>query len=462
MSKTWCPLPWIFQAVRNNGDIRVCCQANTSKSKGLLKKESGSIYNATSDNLEEARNSPTLKKIRLDMLQGKHPEACIRCQTEEKSSIVSRRQYETKNWEKFFGEKEAIKFTDKEGAIKPAEIPLVYYDLRFGNRCNLKCRMCGPTDSDMWYSDHVKVWNKSSFRDSHGTVNLVQQKNGTYKTENQDYDWVDSPSFWEQMKKNAKHIKHMHTVGGEPLLIEKHYTLLETIVKYGNPSEVVIEYNTNLTFLPDRALEIWKSFKQIRMGVSIDGCGAINDYIRYPSRFKKIEKNLEIIDKLPNLNPWIAVTVSAYNIFYLPELIQWKLEKRFEKINHILSHVPAITPHPLHNPAHLNVKMLPKDYKILVNEKFDNFLQTLPNWLKEKHFSEEHSKKLNKASTKILTGYADYMNAEDWSHLIPQFWKYTLSLDKIRKEKLEDVLPELHQSISKDLQEDSRFVKKSL
>ena len=448
MSKTWCPLPWIFQAVRNNGDIRVCCQANVSASKGLLKKENGETYNARSDNLKEARNSPTLKNIRMEMLKGKNPETCIRCQTEEESGIQSCRMYEIRNWKKVFDFKKALSQTKKDGSIDPLKTPLVYYDLRFGNRCNLKCRMCGSTDSDSWYSDYVKVWGVDFFQDSHGKVKLIKKSNGTYETENRDYDWVFSSKFWKQIKENAPAIRHIHTVGGEPLLIEKHYELLETIIKYGFPKEVIVEYNSNITWIPEKALKLWKYFKLVNIGASIDAHGALNDYIRYPSRFQKIEKNLEKLDKLSgNINLWIATTVQAYNIFHLTDLIQWKLKKRFLKVNRGKHANPILTTHSLHKPHYLNVKILPKSYKIQVKEKFDRFLDSFPDWLKEQGFSDKQILGLYPATKKMLAGYVNYMNSEDWSYLIPKFWKYTQSLDSIRKQSIKTVMPELYQSL---------------
>ena len=56
LSKTFCPIPWIFQAVRNNGDIRVCCQANVTKNQGVVRNADGRSYNAGRDSMEEARN----------------------------------------------------------------------------------------------------------------------------------------------------------------------------------------------------------------------------------------------------------------------------------------------------------------------------------------------------------------------------------------------------------------------
>lgn len=244
-------------------------------------------------------------------------------------------------------------------------------------------------------------------------------------------------------------MRHIHIVGGEPLLIDRHYDLLKTIIKTGRPDKTIIEYNTNLTFLPEKIYEIWKHFKKIQIGVSIDGTGALNNYIRHPSRFEKIEKNLEVIDKrFDNIQVWIAVTVSAYNIFHLPELIEWKLKKRFLKVNYEkTSPNPLITAHLLHTPPFLSIKTLPKSYKEKVKEKFEGFLRDFPGFLKEMGFSSEKSTRLNLSAHKLLSGYVNYMYSEDLSHFIPDFLKFTQDLDKIRGEKLSCVLPELWESL---------------
>ena len=73
MSNTFCPIPWIFQAVRNNGDVRVCCQANVTKNRGVVRKPDGSSYNAGRDNMVEARNTDMMKDVKCPMfiLHGK-------------------------------------------------------------------------------------------------------------------------------------------------------------------------------------------------------------------------------------------------------------------------------------------------------------------------------------------------------------------------------------------------------
>ena len=131
---------------RANGDVRVCCQANVTPNRGVLRKHDGTAYNAGKDDLQEARNAELMKTMRSQMLLGEWNEECGRCKQEEEAGLNSRRQYEQLNWN--YTIDKAMEETDLDGSIEVDETPLKYFDLRFGNFCNLKCRMCGPTDSD--------------------------------------------------------------------------------------------------------------------------------------------------------------------------------------------------------------------------------------------------------------------------------------------------------------------------
>ena len=55
--------------------------------------------------------------------------------------------------------------TDPDGTIREDQINCSFYDVRFGNLCNLKCRMCGPTDSDQWYDDYVTIYNRTEYKE---------------------------------------------------------------------------------------------------------------------------------------------------------------------------------------------------------------------------------------------------------------------------------------------------------
>ena len=204
----YCPLPWIHQAIRNNGDFRVCCQANQGPDRGLLRKPNGTPYNAEYDDLVECRNSQKMKDIRLAMIEGNwHPD-CIRCKREEASGMKSRFHYEEVLWRDEFSAEEAYVSTNDDGSIDTDRVPVLYYDLRFGNKCNLRCRPCGPTDSSNWYNDQVYVWG-DSYWDTHGEVKLINI-NGSYKPENDIYNWYEREDFWRHLNKEIPNIQHFY------------------------------------------------------------------------------------------------------------------------------------------------------------------------------------------------------------------------------------------------------------
>ena len=89
-NQAWCPLPWMSVNVRNNGDLRVCCNANVGLDQGLVKKEDGSTYNLGSDGLHDFRNGKLMKEIRKAMLAGEFHPSCVRCERETNAGMQSK------------------------------------------------------------------------------------------------------------------------------------------------------------------------------------------------------------------------------------------------------------------------------------------------------------------------------------------------------------------------------------
>ena len=435
--KTFCPIPWIFQAVRSNGDIRVCCQANVTKNRGVVRKEDGTAYNAGIDDLSEARNAQLMKDIRKNMLSSKWSDECGRCMKEEENGLTSRRQYERVQWK--YSIIDALKNTKPDGSIDVNKSPTRYYDLRFGNFCNLKCRMCGPSDSNAWFEDWIKLTGKTSFNDTSGEV-TIEEVNG--KLCAVDFDWPNSEMFWTQLERNIQYMEHVYFAGGEPMLIERHYEFLQKCIDSGYAENIMLEYNTNGTTLPPRVVNLWKKFKEVRLGVSVDGMGAVLEYQRYPVKWNKVLKNLNTIDKLPNnIKAWIAFTVTAYNVEHMIDFMKWKIqESGWTKINNSAIK-PFVTYHVAHNPPHLNIRVLPDRYKDRITQQFDNFIQ----WCKD----ENLDKKYIIAAQGIKNGVCSYMNNESYYNTHwKEFIEYSFSLDKIRGEKLIDTVPALGEYVN--------------
>ena len=430
MANTFCPIPWIFQAARANGDLRVCCQANVTKNRGVIRKADGTAYNAGSDDLDEARNADLMKEMRLNMLQGKWNKECGRCLAEETSGLNSRRQYEQEQWN--YTLEDAIKDTEDDGTIDVTSTPVKYYDLRFGNFCNLKCRMCGPTDSNAWYDDWIKLTGSNFFKETSGDIE-IKQING--KLCASEYDWPNHEPFWEYLEKHINNIRHIYFAGGEPMLIDRHYDFLQRCIDQDSAKDIIIEYNTNMSTLPPRVAKLWENFKQVRVGASIDGYGKVIEYQRHPAKWDKLYKNLLTLDNMPsNIIGWLAFTVTAYNVNHMIDFMKWKLtESNFNKINSTTRR-PIVTHHVAHHPQHLNIRVLPDEAKEKLTKRFEEFVQ----WTKDKNFNEH----VVKQAQDIANGVCTYMNSDSYYNTHwEEFQRYTKRLDAIRGENLTEVEP---------------------
>jgi len=431
MSNTFCPIPWNFQAIRANGDVRVCCQANVTKNQGVIRKEDGTAFNAGRDDLTVARNAELMRIVRKNMLDGEWSEECGRCKSEEDNGLVSRRSYENQQWPMDL--EKIRRLTALDGSINPVEFPVHYYDLRFGNFCNLKCRMCGPTDSNAWYDDWIELTGTSEFKDTSGIIQITKTDKGYHVPQ---FEWYNYEPFWTQLEKNMHNIEHVYFAGGEPMLIERHYDFLERCVEAGAAKNMIIEYNTNMSTLPTRVLNLWTKFKQVRIGASVDGMGAVLEYQRNPAKWDKTLYNLNKVDELPsNIISWLAFTVTAYNVLHMLDFMKWKLtESGFKRINSS-NRRPIITYHVAHHPKHLNIRVLPDEFKQTVVDRYTEFL----NWVDDGKFNEH----VKRHAKEIVNGVINYMQSDSYHEKHwHEFVKYTSDLDRIRQENIINIEPE--------------------
>ena len=407
------------------------------------------VYNAKDAVLNDARNVPMLKQARLDMLEGKWPNACKRCEDEEAAGIRSRMQYENERWsaDNTWNIEKAIQATADDGSINTDEVPVVFYDLRFGNLCNLKCRMCGPTDSSQWYEDQVKMYG-NKYQDTQGIVELQKDNKGKYKPIVDIYGWYENSTMWPQLEENMPKIRHLYLVGGEPLMINEHYAFLQKCVDRGEAHHIVLEYNTNITNIPDRAWNIWKHFEKIEIGASVDGIGKVVEYIRHPAKWDILERNIRLLDNAEgNFKLWLAPTIGVVNSMHLPDMVIWVLEQNFKRFN-TQAWKPPVTPHPLHHPKWLNMKILPADVKKHITR---HYMKSKP-LIKDLIYAQTDKgpalkEKLYNRTSDMLDKYATFLNQDDWSDLMPKFWELNDKLDSIRSESLQDAVPELYELI---------------
>ena len=385
MTKSFCILPWMHIATNSTGNLRVCCNAVPWKS--YIWKEKDKPYKIYKDDIKEAWHSDSYKNIRQQMLDGKRPEICERCFREEDAGIKSARQSANEQWG-----------TDCDMTTTP-EMDIRYVDLRLGNLCNLKCRMCNPISSSMW----VKDWNEAVKPEAQLPPEEIERLSKM--------DWPSKDTTWDNIKEIMPSVEMIYFTGGEPTLTLEQMSLLEYCIK-NNYTDVTLKYNTNLTNIPERMLELWKSFKKIKVNASIDATYRLNRYIRYPSDFEEISNNLEILGNLPNVNIQIHTTVQMYNIMALDQILIY-----FSGYDHFLNI--------LNHPEYLNIRVLKQKHKDLVADRLRR--------------TQDAGVKNDK-----IDGIIKYMQ-EDWSDKFPAFVAYTKNVDKQRKENILEHIEEFNE-----------------
>jgi len=308
MSNNFCVIPWIHAATKTNGDARVCCLMSNHENGGLTG------YNWATHDTKTIQNSDIHKRLRLEILNGEKPVECNTCWIKEAKGASSRRKFSNRRFN--YTEQDARRDTHSDGSV---DIQPQYWDIRFGNLCNLKCVMCGPQSSSQWYKDWAKVYDTDQFTDS-GRVIKFDDKELLEKT----YNWWKSPDFWNHLEQNLPYVKHLYLVGGEPTIIEQHYEFLQMLVDRGYAQDIVLEYDTNITNVHQRAIDLWKNFKRLLLRVSIDDFGNQNDYIRYPSKWDIIDTNyLKLQEAIPNVKLEISLTWQVLNAFTFKSLYKF-------------------------------------------------------------------------------------------------------------------------------------------
>ena len=440
-SKTFCILPWIHFATRPNGDMRLCCSANASgagenHTVGLVKNEKGQPANFGRETPMSAWNNEYMKDVRLTMLEGKIPASCSKCIAEESRGVASKRIWETGSWmEDGIDVEELIKQTEEDGTVPDK---LVYLDLRLGHTCNLKCVMCSPHDSSQWVGDHKKIYPLFQAKE------LKEQMSWDRKDFNN--FWHENPDFWKEMYAQIPNLKQVYFAGGEPLMIREHRWFLEEIIRQGYADKILIRYNTNGLLVDEEIIELWKKFKKVKVGFSIDAVGDRNYYIRYPSDWATIERNLHKLDNTPNnIQVSIATAIQILNIKHLADFAKWKITQNFKKVNleNTIGGIQAgggiINMHLLYIPTFLSIRLLPETDKEEVRKSFAD----LANWLYENYRQDEDFWKQNPYGWKRWQAILDFMDVENHTAQLPAFNEYISRLDELRGTNFKQMFPEL-------------------
>lgn len=401
MKNTICAIPWVHLNIIPRGKVYPCCMTSEHRTYA------GDLNTQT---IEEIWNSDYLRNIRMQMINGEEPNMCKRCFESEKSSNFSTRI----NHNRYFAKKleEIPNITDANGYVE--HVDLRYWDFRFSNLCNYKCRTCGPEFSSSWIPD-AKEMGWVSYNESKKVLNIES---------------VDENRNVDFLKKYVDTVEKVYFAGGEPLLMDEHWQILDMLDEKQR-YDVVITYNTNLSVLKYKnknVIDYWKKWgKRVWLWPSIDEIDERAELIRSGTNWKVVEENLKLVSQI-GIHCKPGLTISNMNVHRIPEII-WRLVD-----------IGAINEH---------------------DENYQNFSFNIVEYNPQFHVSSlpNHTReKIKEKLEKFISDYNSKFNVDIKHKFLHLFWHldkpfnqenlsnfklYTKKLDHIRNENLVEVIPEL-------------------
>tara|TARA_R110000787_G_scaffold6310_4_gene22285 strand:- start:24587 stop:26056 length:1470 start_codon:yes stop_codon:yes gene_type:complete len=459
---TFCALPWMHLSTRPDGSMRVCCTANASgvavnakstdkpvSKSGIVRNDDGQPANLNNTSLMSAWNNEYMRGVRKAMLDGKKPSSCTKCYKEEDAGHRSKRIWETRKWIKDLGGvDQIIEDTQADGSV-PARIR--YIDLRLGSKCQLACVMCSPDDSSNWIKDHKKIFPTLQNKELRKSMSWTKET-GEQAALGTSYNWhKNNPDFWDELYDTLPNLRQLYFAGGEPLIIDEHYTLLEKCIDEGLAGDIELRYNSNGIEWREDLFDLWKQFRNVIFHFSVDDIDIRNHFIRYPSNWEVIQGSMHKMDAYPhgNLTLTTAWTCTLLNIYYLPEFIKWKIGQNFKNMNKWPHGAGLFSCHIAYWPPQLNVKALPDWFKAEVRQKFE---EELYPWLEENWQSCTGVKEAgityeefiaSEYGIKRMEGLLSFMEADDWSERLPETAEWCYTVAKTRFLNFDEVFPDL-------------------
>lgn len=410
-----CALPFMHVQTEPDGKIKLCCLA-----KNYVRDEKNRPYNFGKDKIEIFFNSEYMKNIRRDMLNGIQVADCKGCYDEEAAGGISQRQTYTKQWiENDNTIIDDILKSEQNGYV--VEPKIKYFDFRFGNMCNLKCRSCGPVNSIQLLKESREI--------SHPNIKKYFLYN-EYEIDNIN-DWYQKSVFMENFRSQEHNLQQIYFTGGEPTIIEQNYEILQDLVDSGKAPGISLIFSTNMTNIQERFINLIEKFKQVTFLASCEGYGEIQEYLRYPAKWQVFEKNIQRLAELDSRKTIIMCTpvVQSVNLDRIIDFFAW-----IETINDQYGYNRIkILPIILSFPKYLDLEILPLEMKQRSLAKLEDFVKQNINLQNDMHFMG----RMNMIREKCNKDSYD-------PKMLIEFRTFTMMLDKHRNQTLLTVNPELY------------------
>ena len=433
-SKTFCPYPWIHVMTQPSGTVNFCCVANGQiKTDDSFMEFDGMqtgdvLLLSKGGDMRDVWNSKHYKHIRRQMDTGERVVGCEPCYDLEDLGIPSYRTNYIKDWlgwHRNADEIERIIEKSRENDYHVDEPPQ-YLDFRLGTMCNLRCRMCQSQNSSAIYKelkdDDLYTQEERDFVVKH-----------THWNDFSDYTqpWFDTPEFLESVEEWLPNVNRLYFTGGEPTIIQRTYWILEKCVELDIAKDIDLVFNSNMTNIQPRFLDLLAKFRDVLMCLSVDGYAQYNEYIRSGSTWSIVDKHIRDYAQSEVVgNILFSPVVQIYNILNITELLDYaeeitKFSGRRIDISFLMNNYPKC----------LDIRNLPKHVRVEGQKRLRDWLNT------SKYFKDDER---NIATVEgIIKALEDENVNADAKEQMQIFKEYTELLDSKRDQSIKESIPDL-------------------
>ena len=433
-SKTFCPYPWIHVMTQPSGTVNFCCVANGQIKTDDSFMEFDGMQTGTpillnkGGDMRDVWNSKHYKHIRRQMDTGERVVGCEPCYDLEDLGIPSYRTNYIKDWlgwHRNADEIERIIEKSRENDYHVDEPPQ-YLDFRLGTMCNLRCRMCQSQNSSAIYKelkdDELYSQEERDFVVKH-----------THWNDFSDYTqpWFDTPEFLDSVEEWLPNVNRLYFTGGEPTIIQRTYWILEKCVELGIAKDIDLVFNSNMTNIQPRFLDLLAKFRDVLMCLSVDGYAQYNEYIRSGSTWSIVDKHIRDYAQSEVVgNILFSPVVQIYNILNITELLDYaeeitKFSGRRIDISFLMNNYPKC----------LDIRNLPKHVRVEGQKR-------LGDWLNSSKYFVDDERNIATVEGIIKALEDDNVNA-DAKKQMQIFKEYTELLDNKRDQSFKDSIPDL-------------------
>ena len=393
-NKTFCMAPWSHTYLSPQSERRMCCASREKAEWATQYLDSDKADNDSSYNpgaLKDHWNSEYIKGIRRDLMAGKEIPQCQVCNN-KLLNVSIYRDYFNKT---LFPNKidEAFEKTRDDGYT---EMKPISFDYRIKNLCNFKCRMCGDQLSSSWEAERRAMGDY----DQEENTDFWARKENKPAIETFQRD-VAEKELWEAVKNGT--IEEIYWVGGEPLMWEIHWEVMQYLIDNNLAKNVWIRYNSNFSrskYKHWNLKDMLPHFKMVQMCASIDGTGEIVEYVRHGIKWDSWIANFKdflfLNKQYGEYGIAFDLTITTPGLFSLKDLFYLSLEldvhtliKTTFAFDSSIMMCPQVLPRDIYNEVIDDIL----DYirpKVEANPKYNYWITCLEDLKNRQVFSEQY------------------------------------------------------------------------